>query len=51
MIPVLKGVMAGHSRSENGVASLAYVPAISLSRQCCIAIIEITGTRRCAAAR
>jgi hypothetical protein len=22
--------MAGHSRSQNGVASLAYVPAISL---------------------
>jgi len=22
------GVMAGHSRSKNGVASLAYVPAI-----------------------
>ncbi len=24
-------VMAGHSRSKNGVASLAYVPAISLT--------------------
>jgi hypothetical protein len=28
--------MAGHSRSKNGVASLAYVPAISIVqlRQC-----------------
>jgi len=24
-------VMAGHSRSKNGVASLAYVPAISIA--------------------
>jgi hypothetical protein len=32
MIPVLAGVIAGNSRSENGVASLAYVPAISLFR-------------------
>jgi hypothetical protein len=24
--------MAGHSRSKNGVASLAYVPAIAISR-------------------
>jgi len=26
-------VMAGHSRSKNGVASLAYVPAIHVSSQ------------------
>jgi hypothetical protein len=27
--------MAGHSRSKNGVASLAYVPAISLREALC----------------
>jgi len=27
---VIFDVMAGHSRSKNGVASLAYVPAISI---------------------
>jgi hypothetical protein len=28
--------MAGHSRSKNGVASLAYVPAISIRKQCLV---------------
>ncbi len=28
--------MAGHSRSQNGVASLAYVPAISLREARCL---------------
>ena len=28
-------VMAGHSRSKNGVASLAYVPAISIHEARC----------------
>jgi hypothetical protein len=27
--------MAGHSRSQNGVASLAYVPAISIPKAPC----------------
>jgi hypothetical protein len=30
MIDGYIGVMAGHSRSKNGVASLAYVPAIQV---------------------
>jgi hypothetical protein len=30
-------VMAGHSRSKNGVASLAYVPAIHVFLHCCVA--------------
>ena len=29
-------VMAGHSRSKNGVASLAYVPAISIRLAPCL---------------
>jgi len=37
-------VMAGHSRSKNGVASLAYVPAISL-RKHCVGSIGMPGTR------
>jgi hypothetical protein len=35
--------MAGHSRSKNGVASLAYVPAIPL-RMACASLSEIAGT-------
>src|SRR6266700_4282080 len=30
------GVMAGHSRSKNGIAPLAYVPASSLRRAQCL---------------
>jgi hypothetical protein len=30
--------MAGHNRSKNGVALLAYVPAISLMRAQCVTI-------------
>ena len=41
--------MAGHSRSKNGVASLAYVPAITSSLQ--IGKTWITGTRAFSAAR
>ena len=32
----LHSVMAGHSRSKNGVASLAYVPAIPTRRAPCL---------------
>jgi hypothetical protein len=36
--------MAGHSRSKNGVAALAYVPAIHvLPPQCCTTWIPGTG--------
>jgi hypothetical protein len=31
-----KAVIAGHSRPQDGVASLAYDPAISLRRALCI---------------
>jgi hypothetical protein len=41
----LLGVMAGHSLSKNGVASLAYDPAIQHFQR------WITGARRFAAAR
>jgi hypothetical protein len=40
--------MAGHSRSKNGVASLAYDPAIQLRKA---PSKLITGSRRYAAAR
>ena len=43
-------VMAGHSRPKDGVASLAYVPAISLGKAQCRSI-GITGTRASGAAR
>jgi hypothetical protein len=36
--------MAGPSRSQNGIASLAYVPAISLREALCLPR-GITGTR------
>ena len=34
--PASDTVMAGHSRSKNGVASLAYVPAIPLRQAPCV---------------
>src|SRR5689334_2799473 len=42
---LLSFVMAGHSRSKNGVASLAYVPAISIHVQRSASRIEMPGTR------
>jgi hypothetical protein len=36
--------MAGHSRSQNGVASLAYVPAISIHGHGIARLNGITGT-------
>jgi hypothetical protein len=38
-------VMAGHSRSKNGVLRDAYVPAIPLRREFLFPLIGITGTR------
>jgi hypothetical protein len=37
--------MAGHSRSQNGVASLAYVPAIPINRHRIPRLNGITRTR------
>jgi hypothetical protein len=37
-------VIAGHSRSKNGVASLAYDPAISMTVARLCQMIEMTGT-------
>src|ERR1700704_2075471 len=38
--------MAGHSRSKNGVASLAYVPAIPLRRAPCLPYRDARDTPR-----
>jgi hypothetical protein len=46
-----RNVMAGHSRSKNGVALLAYVRAISLRRERPRPGNGITGTRAFGAAR
>jgi hypothetical protein len=38
-------VIAGHGRSKNGVASLAYAPAIPIPLHRCVLQIEMPGTR------